>query len=93
MARVVVRDEDHEKAWARAAELVGYLREAGGEKVRVDGPQDCVIARIADKWRVGVEIVAGDPRVIQGALGALRAKGLVKSDAATAVDVDPVAMM
>jgi primosomal protein N' (replication factor Y) len=93
MARVVVRDEDHEKAWARAAELVGFLREAGGDKVRVDGPQDCVIARIADKWRVGVEMVAGDPRVIQGVLGGLRARGLVKSDAATAVDVDPVAMM
>jgi len=95
MARVVVRDEDHEKAWARAAELVGFLREAGGggDRMRVDGPQDCVIARIADKWRVGVEIVAGDPRVIQGVLGGLRARGLVKSDAATAVDVDPVAMM
>ncbi len=93
MARVVVRDGDHEKAWARAAELVGLLREAGGDRVRVDGPQDCVIARIADKWRVGVEIVADDPRAIQRVLGTLRARGLVKSDAATAVDVDPVAMM
>lgn len=93
MARVVVRDEDHAKAWARGAELAGLIAEAGGGRVRVDGPQDCVIARIADKWRVGVEVVADDPRAIQAVLGALRAKGVVKSDAATAVDVDPVAMM
>jgi primosomal protein N' (replication factor Y) len=93
MARVVVRDEDHAKAWARAAELAGLIAEVGGSRVRVDGPADCVIGRIADKWRVGVELIADDPRAIQAALGALRAKGLVKSDAATAVDVDPVAMM
>ncbi len=93
MARVVVRDEDHEKAWNRAAELAGLMAEAGGTRVRVQGPQDCVIARITDKWRVSVELTADDPRSIQAVLGALRARGLVKSDAATAVDVDPLAMM
>lgn len=93
MARVVVRDGEHEKAWSRAAELAGLIAEAGRGLVRVVGPQDCVIGRIADRFRVGVEMTADDPRAIQAALGVLRARGLVKSDAATAVDVDPVAMM
>lgn len=93
MARVVVRDEDHSKAKARALELAGMLREVGGGRLRVADPAECVIARIADKWRFGVQMIADDPRTIQSALGALRARGLVKSDATTAVDVDPVAMM
>ncbi len=93
MARVVVRDADHAKAMARAEDLAARLFEAGRERVSVDRPADCVIARIADKWRVGIELIADDPRAIQAALGALRAEGLLKSDAATAVDVDPVAMM
>jgi primosomal protein N' (replication factor Y) len=93
MARVVVRDEDSRKAWDRARELVGLLRDAGGGRVTVQDPVECVIARIADKWRMGIELVADDPRAIQAALGAVRAKGMIKSDASTAVDVDPVAMM
>tara|TARA_R110000782_G_scaffold57258_1_gene119498 strand:+ start:2190 stop:4526 length:2337 start_codon:yes stop_codon:yes gene_type:complete len=93
MARVVVRDEDSRKAWDRARELVGLLRDAGGGRVTVQDPVECVIARIADRWRVGIELVADDPRAIQAALGAVRAKGMIKSDASTAVDVDPVAMM
>jgi primosomal protein N' (replication factor Y) len=93
MARVVVRDEDHAKAWARARDLVERMRQVGSDRVTVNNPAECVIARIADKWRVGIELVAEDPRAIQAVLGSLRAAGLVKSDAATAVDVDPVAMM
>ena len=93
MARIVVRDEDSAKAWARARELVGELRAVGGRRLVVRDPVECVIARIADKWRVGIEMTAADPRAIQAALGSLRARGLVKSDASTAVDVDPVAMM
>lgn len=93
MARIVVRDEDYHKAMARANDLAERLRVGAGGRMDVMGPMDCVIARIADKWRVGIEMIAGDPRVIQVTLGALRAQGLVKSDAATAVDVDPVAMM
>lgn len=93
MARVVVRDADHTKAMERAEDLARRLFEAGRGRVSVERPADCVISRIADVWRVGIEMVADDPRAIQGALGALRAEGLVKSDAATAVDVDPVAMM
>lgn len=93
MARVVVRDEDSRKAWDRARELVGLLREAADGRVTVQDPVECVIARIADKWRVGIEMVGTDPRAIQATLGAVRAKGMIKSDASTAVDVDPVAMM
>lgn len=93
MARIVVRDEDSAKAWARARELAGELRGVGGRQLSVQDPVECVIARIADKWRVGIEMTAADPRAIQAALGSLRTRGLVKSDALTAVDVDPVAMM
>jgi primosomal protein N' (replication factor Y) (superfamily II helicase) len=93
MARVVVRDADYSKAMERAHGLAETLREAGGDRLGVVGPMDCVIARIADKWRLAIEVTAGDPRVIQRAFGALRERGLLKSDAATAVDVDPIAMM
>lgn len=93
MARIVVRDTDYKKAMDRARNLCESLGETGGPDLRIVGPMDCVIARIADKWRVGIEVTANDPRLIQRAFASLRERGLLKSDAATAVDVDPIAMM
>jgi len=93
MARIVVRDADYQKAMERSRGLALALAEAGGEQLGLVGPMDCVIARIADKWRVAIEVTAPDPRLIQRAFASLRERGLLKSDAATAVDVDPIAMM
>ncbi|MEM9374307.1 MAG: helicase-related protein, partial [Planctomycetota bacterium] len=93
MARIVVRDTDYGQANDRAQSLARAIRDIAGGRLTVVGPMDCVIARISDKWRIGIEVTANDPRVIQHAFGTLRERGMLKSDAATAVDVDPVAMM
>ncbi|MEM9374069.1 MAG: primosomal protein N' [Planctomycetota bacterium] len=93
MARIVVRDPDYRKADERARELAALLGDVGGDRLRIIGPMDCVIARVADRWRVGIEVTCNDPRIIQRSFAALRERGLLKSDAATAVDVDPTAMM
>jgi primosomal protein N' (replication factor Y) (superfamily II helicase) len=92
MARVVCRDAVHAKAWERCAQIATAFREGAGA-VDVEGPMDCAIARIAGQFRVCVEVLAADAGVLRAALRHVRDAGLVKSDAATAVDVDPIALL
>jgi primosomal protein N' len=53
----------------------------------------CPLSRLAGKHRIAIELTAQRASDLQVALTALRNLGLVKSDEATAVDVDPVAML
>lgn len=95
MARIVCRDEKLTAVKSRAGELAGWLKawasRRGGELV-VRGPVEPPVTRIADHYRLAIELVGPRAGVLQEALGAARAEGLVKSDAKTAVDVDPVSM-
>jgi primosomal protein N' (replication factor Y) len=96
MARVVVRDPDVTKAERHAKELGGLLlaeAEKAGVGVRMLGPAPAPIARIAGQHRIAIELIARRRGDLQALLAALRAKGQLKSDSATAVDVDPVALM
>lgn len=95
MARIVCRDQDEKKALERANELVEALQ-AQTQVVpgaMVVGPMPCAIARIANHWRFAIEATAKDSVSLLRLLGALRASGLLRSDAKTAVDVDPVSLM
>lgn len=93
MARIVCRDEKPEKAEARAHEVHDALAALGSAELRLRGPMACPIARIAGHYRFAVELLAASASVIQRALSDLRGKGLVRSDAHTAVDVDPIALL
>jgi len=99
LARIVVRDKDYPKAVAEARVLAEHLR-AFNQKlelgVRVRGPSDCPLARVADHHRQQVELLAPPPQPaakLQKLMTALRNAKLLKSDAHTAVDVDPVALL
>jgi primosomal protein N' (replication factor Y) (superfamily II helicase) len=101
MARLVVRDADLPKAEATAATIVAVIREeldARGvpDAVRIDGPMPCPIARVAGMHRIAIELTAaaeGGRGLLQAVLAAARRRGLVKSDARIAVDIDPIALM
>jgi primosomal protein N' (replication factor Y) (superfamily II helicase) len=90
MANIVCRDRDLAKARAAAGALAEVF---GGVGVRVRGPMPCVISRIAGFHRVCVTITADSAGALQRALSAARARGILRSDAHTAVDVDPVSLM
>jgi primosomal protein N' (replication factor Y) (superfamily II helicase) len=92
MARIVVRDRDYSKAAAEAKVLAEHLR-AVGEGMKIEGPISPAVERIAGFYRVAVEATAPTARRLVDALSALRAAGLLKSDARTAVDVDPASLM
>ncbi|MBL8746803.1 MAG: primosomal protein N' [Phycisphaerae bacterium] len=92
MARIVCRDEDGQRAENRAAEITRTLQRTA-PSVRLRGPMACPISRIGGFYRFSVELLASSAGPIQQALAALRALGLVKSDAKTAVDVDPIALL
>ncbi|MBL8762541.1 MAG: primosomal protein N' [Phycisphaerae bacterium] len=102
MARIVTRDKDAGKARRRAEEVAAALREAvramskaaDGEAAVAVGPvAPCPIPRLHGQYRFGLEVVAAGAGAIQRALHAMRSRGLLTSDAHTAVDVDPVALL
>ncbi len=96
IARIVVRDRDHLAAYERATKMAQHLRQANEHlqlPVQVRGPMACAIARIADFHRQQIELLAPGPGSIQKLMTTLRNARLLQSDAATAVDVDPVSLL
>lgn len=93
MARIVCRDEVEAKARERSTELVDLLRFHAGETATIRGPAPCPISRIAGQYRYALEVFAPRAGGVQAVLAAARQQGLLKSDARTAVDVDPVALL
>lgn len=98
MARIVLRDKDLGKAQSAAKTLLAAIDEeikargAPAESLRVAGPMPAPIARIAGQHRMVIELTASQRASLQDALAAVRSKGWLKSDAHTAVDVDPIAL-
>ncbi|MBK7405628.1 MAG: primosomal protein N' [Phycisphaerales bacterium] len=93
MARIVCRDREFERARAAATALADSLRGASSGGVEVLGPSPCAVGRIADHFRFEVLLLAPSARQVQQAMAAVRGMGLLKSDAKTAIDVDPVALL
>ncbi len=96
LARIVVRDEELAKADAAAIRLKAALDEANaarGNRVRMIGPGPCPISRIAGHHRLELLLFSSSRSAIQDILADARAKGLCKSDAHTAIDIDPIALM
>jgi primosomal protein N' (replication factor Y) len=95
MVRIVVRDRDHVKCYELAMQLAAKLRalreECPGVKVR--GPMPCPISRIAGYHRHAIELMALQASELQRMMTAARNRKLLKADARTAVDVDPIAML
>ncbi len=96
MARIVVRDKDHEKCLALARKLALALAQGNaqlGDQVRLRGPMPCPIARVADYHRQQIELVAPDAATLQRLMVQLRNARVLTSDTHTAVDVDPVSLL
>ena len=93
MARVVIRDEDLEAARARAERVADAIRDHADPGVRIEGPVSCVISRVARRYRFAIDLTARTPGLIQAPLRALRDEGLLQSDAHTAIDPDPIALL
>jgi len=94
MARIVCRDKDLSKAKEsaqRIAEAADELVQRG--LIALMGPMPCPIERIADHFRIALEVTATDSGKLQTAMQALRKRGVLLSDTKTAVDVDPVALL
>jgi len=93
MARIVVRHENHAEATRMATVIASRLTAFLGPTDRLRGPAPCPISRVAGKHRQQVEVFAATAGDLQRILTAARNDGLIKSDATTAVDVDPIALL
>ncbi len=94
MARILVRDEDLAAAEAAAKELAARLvslPESAGIELR--GPSPCPIARISNRHRLQIEVLADDAAAIQRLLQRARAERWIRPGEKMAVDVDPVALL
>ena len=93
MARVVTRDENHDKAKSMSDSIARELVGANVPGVRVIGPFPAPISRIHGFYRYAIEMTSPNAGRLLAAIDRVRARGLLKSDATNAVDVDPTSML
>ncbi len=62
-------------------------------EIEIRGPYPCPIARIADRWRMQIEVTAPGAGALQRFLTAARNAGILRPGEAVAIDVDPIALM
>ncbi len=93
MARIVCRDENDQKAMDAAEAISHAAQELSRGRVEVVGPMPCSISRLHGQYRFAVELSAERALELQRVLWELRSRRAVVSDAATAVDVDPLSFM
>jgi primosomal protein N' (replication factor Y) len=94
LLREIIADMDARPgAGAAASNAAGSATGARTGQLRIEGPAPCVISRIADRARVGIELYAPTARALHGPLEALRTRGAFKNEASAAIDIDPVALM
>jgi primosomal protein N' (replication factor Y) len=93
MARIVCRDTVLSKAQHAAETMFAALTHAAPPTISLRGPLPCSISRIANYFRMSIDVVAPDARTLHLALDVLRKQSLLTSDAATAVDIDPTVLM
>jgi primosomal protein N' (replication factor Y) len=98
MVRIVVRDQELEKASTHAEDLATKLIAAAGDNappsdVKIRGPMPCAIGRIAGYYRI--QIVMSSPRAshLQSILATVRKSGELARSERIAVDVDPVSLL
>ncbi len=96
MTRVVCRDLDQMKALKHATQTAVLLQKVNRDlalNAKIRDPAACPLSRIADHHRVQVEVITSTAAVMQRLLTEARNRGGLVSDAKTAVDVDPVALL
>ncbi|MGA0173036.1 MAG: helicase-related protein, partial [Phycisphaerales bacterium] len=94
MARILLRDEDLASAEAAAKELAARLASLPeSEGLELRGPSPCPIARISNRHRLQIEVLADDAAAIQRLLQRARSERWIRPGEKMAVDVDPVALL
>lgn len=96
MARIVIRNTKPEVAERDANNLARVLQQIitkSETTAKLLGPLPCSIARIAGYHRYEIQLTVEDAVHLQHVLHRARAQGQLKSDAHTAVDVDPVSLV
>jgi len=94
MVRLVIRDEDLERAETVARTLASSLRPLAAEgEVDLRGPAPCPIARLSGRHRLQIELLADEAGRLQQLLQRGREAGVIRPGESLAVDVDPVALL
>jgi len=94
MVRLVARHESATRAMEDAAAIARALAPTAESKgISMRGPSPCPLARLQDKWRFQIELLAEGPRPLQELLAEARSRAIVRPGEDLQVDVDPVSLM
>ena len=92
MVRIVFRDRDLDSALASANAAAQALGDSG-EPIEILGPAPCPMARIDERYRIGLEMLADTPGTLGRALGRARLAGVLKAGEKVVIDVDPMTLL
>ncbi|MFO0827868.1 MAG: primosomal protein N' [Phycisphaerales bacterium] len=97
LARLVVRDPGESTCARRAAGLAEALRGLDEPSIEIRGPAPCPIARIANRYRHQIELLAPSAAELSRVLTRARNGGLFSGGVSLgeelAIDVDPIALL
>jgi len=93
MARIVVRHEHLSRAQSTAEDAASKLRNVARGRAHVEGPNPCVLSRIAGRYRFEIRIIARFARDLIAVLNTVRQQEDLSSNATFAIDVDPVSLL
>jgi len=91
MARFIVSDSNFETATGRADSLASRLRDIATEEITVSSAANCVLPRIADRFRFDVVVTAPTSQQLQHYLQTVRKTVSPSRD--LAIDIDPISML
>ena len=86
------RDRDLDAAMAMANAAAQALSNTN-EEIELLGPAPCPMARIDDRHRIGLEVLADTPGTLGRALAKARVAGGLKPGEKVIIDVDPTTLL
>ena len=93
MARVVVQDRDMERCQDHASTVHAGLLPLCTASTEIRPPSPCTIGRIAERFRMQIELFSDSPVDLHATLEAARGEGLFTLADRVTIDVDPVSLM
>jgi len=93
LARVIIRHADRSQAELFAQRTYAALVALAVQGVEIRNPSPCPIARISDRWRMQIELLADTPARLQHMLATARSRAILSLGEMMVVDVDPVALL
>jgi len=93
MARIVLRNTNADRAEQEANALASTLRKHSHGHVRTEGPMPCVLERIDERYRFGIELFSTSAASIKNTITGAIKSGALKPGPDVIIDIDPQSLL